>query len=73
MDFVPGQDLRAIIENARHKNEFIPEDQVLTWAEQLLNALEYLHHQEIPVLHRDIKPSNILIDEDQNPTGGVGS
>jgi serine/threonine-protein kinase len=61
MDFVPGQDLRAIIENARHKNEFIPEDQVLTWAEQLLNALEYLHHQETPVLHRDIKPSNIKL------------
>ena len=61
MDFVPGQDLREIIENARHQNTFIPEDQVLTWAEQLMNALEYLHQQEPSVLHRDIKPSNIKL------------
>lgn len=61
MDFVPGQDLREIIENVRHKQTFIPEKQVLTWTEQLISALEYLHHQDPPVLHRDIKPSNIKI------------
>jgi serine/threonine protein kinase len=61
MDFVPGQDLREIIENARHHDRFIPEKQVLTWAEQLINALEYLHQQDPPVLHRDIKPSNIKL------------
>lgn len=61
MDYVPGQDLREIIEHARHKQIFIPEKQILTWTEQLLNALEYLHQQDPPVLHRDIKPSNIKL------------
>ena len=67
MDFVPGQDLREIIENAKHRQEFIPEKQVITWAEQLVSALEYLHSQDPPVLHRDIKPSNIKI----TPNGTV--
>jgi serine/threonine-protein kinase len=61
MDFVPGQDLREVIERARHEQTFIPEKKVLTWAKQLMDALEYLHQQEPPVLHRDIKPSNIKL------------
>ncbi|MEM7345473.1 MAG: serine/threonine-protein kinase, partial [Chloroflexota bacterium] len=61
MDFVPGQDLREVIENARHKQKFLPEDQVLSWVDQLVSALEYLHEQDPPVLHRDIKPSNIKL------------
>jgi eukaryotic-like serine/threonine-protein kinase len=67
MDFVPGQDLRQIIENAKHRQEFIPEKQALSWAEQLDSALQYLHSQDPPVLHRDIKPSNIKI----TPNGTV--
>jgi len=61
MDFVPGRDLRELIEEARSQGQFLSEDQVLTWAEQLCAALEFLHSQDPPVLHRDIKPANIKL------------
>jgi serine/threonine-protein kinase len=61
MDFVPGSDLRQLVEEARRKGGFLPEEHVLAWATQLCDALGYLHTQEPPVLHRDIKPSNIKL------------
>ncbi len=61
MDFVPGQDLRQLIEEARRRESFLPEESVLAWAGQLCDALTYLHTQDSPVLHRDIKPSNIKL------------
>jgi serine/threonine protein kinase len=61
MDFVPGHDLREIIEEAQKENRFIQEVQVLDWADQLCSALAYLHEQAPPILHRDIKPSNIKL------------
>jgi serine/threonine protein kinase len=67
MDFVPGQDLKEMLTNALHEGHPLPERQILAWADQLCDALEYLHTQDPPVLHRDIKPSNIKI----TPAGNV--
>lgn len=64
MDYVPGDDLRQVIEQTAKKNEFLSQKQILTWAYQIADALSYLHHQNPPVLHRDIKPSNIKLTPD---------
>ncbi len=61
MDYVPGDDLRTIMLEARHNKTFFSENQVLGWAFQLANALAYLHGLEPPIVHRDIKPSNLKI------------
>ena len=61
MDYVPGQDLRTLMLEARRKKVFLSEREVLGWANQLSDALIYLHSQEPPIIHRDIKPSNLKL------------
>jgi serine/threonine protein kinase len=61
MDFVDGPDLRQLMEEKRRQGQYLDEAVVLEWAEQLCDALEYLHDQDPPVLHRDIKPANIKL------------
>ncbi|MGE5464418.1 MAG: serine/threonine protein kinase [Syntrophothermus sp.] len=61
MDYVPGKDLRALLLEARRNKTFLLEKDVLSWAEQLSNALAFLHSQEPPIVHRDIKPSNLKL------------
>lgn len=58
MDFVPGDDLSQIL---RRNEGPLSEKTVMGWAEQIMDALSYLHIQDPPVLHRDIKPANIKL------------
>ncbi len=55
MDFIEGESLADRIE----QQGALPEDQVLEWVDQLLDALGYCHSQG--VIHRDVKPQNVII------------
>ena len=61
MDFIPGKDLRSMMSSAQEKKIFLSETDILDWANQLADALSYLHQQTPPILHRDIKPSNLKL------------
>jgi eukaryotic-like serine/threonine-protein kinase len=61
MDYVPGEDLKTLMDNKRRAGQFLDHHEVLEWAKQLGSALTYLHHQDPPVIHRDIKPSNLKL------------
>lgn len=64
MDYVEGQDLLSLLQDAQRTGSKLSLSQVLGWADQLCAALTYLHSQDPSILHRDIKPANIKITAD---------
>lgn len=58
MQFISGDDLAEII--ARQPGP-LPRNQVISWADQLLDALIYLHTLDRQIIHRDIKPHNLKL------------
>ena len=61
MDYVPGRDLKTLVDEAAVRGTRLPVEEVLRWTTQILDALAYLHGQDPPVIHRDIKPSNLKL------------
>ena len=58
MQFIEGDDLAQMM---TLKRGHFPVEQVLTWGDQLLDALDYLHTQDPQIIHRDIKPQNLKL------------
>lgn len=61
MQFVEGADLAEIV--AQQPGP-LPQHSVVAWADQLLDALIYLHSHDRQIVHRDIKPHNLKITRD---------
>ncbi|MGV8120093.1 MAG: protein kinase [Candidatus Xenobiia bacterium LiM19] len=58
MEFVPGETLQAAFDRRKAPCAV---DELIPLIGQILDILDYLHHQDPPVIFRDLKPSNIMI------------
>jgi len=59
MDYIEGKDLHSVLEG--YGKDGVPEELVIIWSRQVLEALHYLHSQIPPVIYRDMKPGNIML------------
>ncbi len=60
MEFIEGRDLEAVLSEM---TGFLPQEQVLEWAIQLCDVLQFLHDHNPSIIFRDMKPSNIMLDK----------
>jgi hypothetical protein len=58
MESVDGDDLAELLE--RNKSAFAVSD-VTEWADQILDALNYLHTFKPPIFHRNVRPQNVKL------------
>jgi tetratricopeptide (TPR) repeat protein len=61
MDFIDGQTLEEYLTKIGDKP--LPVEQVVKWADQLCDVLNYLHSHQPPIVFRDLKPANVMIDD----------
>jgi serine/threonine protein kinase len=63
-EYIDGKDLEKYLADVKGN---IPEDQVIGWAIEMCNVLEFLHnHKPEPIIFRDVKPSNIMVNRNDH-------
>lgn len=60
MDYIEGESLEEIVQ----KRGPLPPNDAIKQLTQVMEAVQYLHSQNPPIIHRDIKPANIKLGAD---------
>ena len=60
MDYIEGSTLEKLV----NENGAYPQEEVVDWAIQLCDVLQYLHERPKPIIYRDMKPSNVMLKSD---------
>ncbi len=61
MDFIEGRTVEEYL--VKIGGGPLPVDQVVRWAQQLCDVLNYLHTHQPPIVFRDLKPANVMMSE----------
>ena len=64
MDYIQGNSLNKALEEFGAQ----PQENVIIWAKQLCDVLNYLHTRTPAIIYRDMKPANVMLKPDGNVT-----
>ena len=60
MDYIEGESLDKVLYMYGRQ----PENTVVAWTLEICDVLDYLHHQNPPIIYRDMKPSNVMLSQE---------
>ncbi|HKP69043.1 MAG TPA: protein kinase, partial [Pyrinomonadaceae bacterium] len=69
MEAVEGKDLASVL--TANKRPFSVAE-ITRWADELLDALNYLHSQRPSIMHRNVRPQNLKLNNGKVKLFGVG-
>jgi NIMA (never in mitosis gene a)-related kinase len=64
MSYAEGGDLSQRIKEAKINEQFIGEEEIITWITQISLAIKHVHDRKI--IHRDLKTQNIFLTKNND-------